>query len=825
MKNRYNRSTSINLALLFVLLVTTQLCLAGSFSGTVLDKKTNSPISGVRVSIGFTDSVTFTDANGYFSFDSILNNRKRITAKRKSESIQIRQLSQYSLMDLTVCPSVNKIRLFDLRGRCIFQENITKSGSFLHLPPVSKGIYVVELLENNLVKYGFKWNRINLLQTATIEGMDKKNVPSAQASTSGPVIFQNDFYYPVRLDTPSQIIFMEPDPRAEVFAGNKVSRYDFILTYDDSLSMERNALKEEYIPAEFSYNNTKFGKVGLRYKGSSYSLPNCFEEDGTRKDKTECHKISLKVKFDKYNESLRFFKMKRLNLHSESVDQSMMHDILGYGLFREMGIISPRCAFVQVYINGSFQGLYCAVEAIDGRFTDARWPENGDGNLYKEAWPVSDKKSHYTNSLETNDNPEDSADVSRMIAFYEAIQKSNKNTFKTMVSPFLDFDYWLHYIAADRVIHNSDGIMTWYNQPNWISNHNYFFYQPTATDSKLWLIPWDLHVTFAKKDPIVDVLGVPEWNVAPPNCKPVTIWGNNSGFPAHCDELTGLTADVLWDEFVKISEKMLKTCFDVKYLQKKIDNYKSLVDSVIQKDPHVYYDTWLGQVNMLRNDIVTLHSDFDDYIHERTVEADTTEFLQPFPGTGYLVVDRLNNFEFSPTGNIKTWSDYLSSQNTIVTLTHDTLNPLWGKADLLYSFVYDTAPGTGKYLEWTRVNLDFEKSTDLRSLKEIQINLKSDENREFFMFIRSPEYSKNDVLTEYGWWDGTMPKDSLRVFKVISISYAPWASGNNHDIVEKVLSNVNGIGFQSNPRFNGDGELSSPPDSGFLRIDNIRFVF
>lgn len=804
-----------------------KVCWSSSFSGTVLDKKTKSPIAGVRVSIGYSDTVTYTDVNGYFSFDKILGSRDQLSIKKTPESILIRQTSQHPVIDLTGCLSVNCFKVFDLRGRCLFKADISNSSRILQLPLMSRGIYVIQLLKDNQAKYGFKWNRMNLLQTGIFDGEYKKGF-SAQVSTSSPIVLQNDFYYPARLDALSSrtIIYMEPDPRAEVFAGKKVARYDFVLTHDDSLSMEKNALKEEYIPADFSYNNIRFGRVGLRYKGSTYSLPNCFEKDGTRKDKPECHKISLKVKFDKYDESLRFYKMKRLNLHSESVDQSMMHDILSYSLFREMGIISPRCAFAQVFINGSFQGLYCAVEAIDGRFTDARWPEDGDGNLYKEKWPVSDKVSYYKNGLETNDNPEDSADVTRMIDFYKAINNSSHGTFKAMVSPFLDFDYWLHYIAADRVIHNCDGIMTWYNQPGWVSNHNYFFYQPIAPNSRLWLIPWDLHVTFARKDPIVDVLGMPEWNVTPPDCEPVPIWGEDqTGFPAHCDKLTGLTADVFWDDFVRISEKMLSTCFDIEHLQKKIDVYKSLVDSVVRRDPHVDYNTWLGQVNTLRNDIVSLNVDFDDYIHKRKVENDTAEYLKPFTGSGYLLPNKLNNFEFEPTGNIGKWSDYYSSKNTTITLTHDTLEPLWGKADLLYSFVYDTAPGEGRYLEWSRINIDFEKPADLSSLKEIQVNLKSDVNREMFMCITSPQYSEYDVSVEYGWFDGTLSRDSLRVFKIKTISYAPWASGNPPDILEKVLANASGIGIQSNPRFNSDGELLLSPDSGFLRIDNIRLVF
>lgn len=814
------------LGILLILLAIAHPGMASTFSGTVLDSKTNGPVPHVRVSIGFTDTVTYTDDNGYFAFSAGSAVRDRYSVM-KSELISIKKTSQGSMINLNHCLSVNKVKMFNLNGRCFFRADLLNSRRVIQLPEVSNGLYIIQFLAGNKTLYALRWNSINISQFVNLETFPDKKQRSAQLSGSNPVVFQHDFYYPLSINEgPSpQTIFMKPDPRAEVFDETKIGRYDFVLTTADSLSMEQNALLEEYIPAEFSYNDVSYGKVGLRYKGSSYSLPNCFEDDGTRANKPECVKISFKVKFNEFTDSLRFYKMKKLNLHSESVDPSKMHDILSYALYREMGITSPRCAFSQVFLNGVFQGLYCAVEDIDGRFTAARWPDDGDGNLYKEKWPISASPDYYKTGLVTNDHPEDSADVSRMVQFYEAINSSDPATFKSNVSPFIDFDYWLHYIAVDRVIHNTDGIMTWYVKPGWVSNHNYYYYQQTTVDGKMWLIPWDLHVTFSKKDQIVDALGIPDWNVIPQNCDTIIIWGNQTGYPAHCDKLTGLTADLLWDDFVTISERMLNTCFDVNYLQNKIDRFKDLIDPVIQNDPRVDYNGWLGQVNALRNDIVTLNSDFDDYIHKRTVVNDTDEYLKPFDGTGYLSIDKLNNFEFESVGNEDVWSSYMKASNSSIQVLHNTINPLWGTADLLYSFVYNTEPGNGMYLEWGNMILKFENPEDLTTLKQIQVNLQSDSNREFWLYIASPEYGKNNLSVQYGWWDGTLSKDSLRVFKIQTAGYPSWATGSEPDILQDVLSNATGIGFQSNPHFGADGELVASPDSGFLKIDNIRFVF
>jgi hypothetical protein len=829
MEKPINRIMILLSLLAIVICSSVSALMASTLSGVVLDNKTNAPISGVRVSVGFTDTVTYTDKNGNFSFTGNSGTIRNVSTTF-SETFFMKRTARGTSIDLSNCRSITDIRLFDLSGKCLFRtaESSLYNDRIL-IPYMPGGMYIIQVLTNTGTAYALRWNSQNGSQSANIATHIDHNRRAAAAPTGNKKIeFRHDSYYPIRIVDSGTVVTvkMKSDPRGELFDQKKIGRYDFILTKEDSLSMEKNALLEEYIPADFSYNNIAFGKVGIRYKGSTYSLPNCFESDGIRSNKPECHKISFKVKFDNYIDSLRFYKMKKLNLHSESIDGSKMHDILGYELFREMGITAPRCSFAKVYLNGVFQGLFCAVEDIDGRFADSRWPEDGNGNLYKEKWPISKSPSYYKGGLITNDKPEDSADVSTMVAFCKALEMADASSFAQSVSPFFDFDYWLHYIAADRVIHNADGVMTWYAQPDWFSNHNYFLYQPKAAGEKMWIIPWDLHVTFGRKDPIVDAMGVPEWNVVPESCEPDSIlWGNQLGVPAHCDKLTGLTADVYWNDFVKISEKMLKTCFDVKYLQGKIDFYKNLIDTVIQKDPYVDHDTWSEQVSSLRNDVVVLNNDFNDYIHKRTVAEDTSGYTLPFEGNGYLVSNRINNFEFTPLGNEKTWSYYYVSENSSITVKHDTIQPLWGKGDVRYSFVYNPAPGEGQYIEWGRIFMKFEKVTDLSGLKEIRVNLKSDSNRDLWLFIASNQYTKNCVSTEYGWWDATSSKGTMKVFSLNSIGYPSWATGDLPNILSDVLTNATGIGFSSNPHYNSSGKLASVPDSGYLRIDNIRLVF
>jgi len=801
-----------------------------TYTGNVKDSKSGNPVKGCRVSLGYSNYVTTTDNNGNFilSDEVSVRNNKSIFS---SEKVDIQCSGGNAFLNFFAAPSVRKIGLFLLNGKCIYQTTILPETPLVKIPSLSNGIYVVRIENSFKTSASFRINTaINGKTHAIITSLSgstlKKN---GSAQSNEPLLFKHDSYYPQSISVPVSgstiTVTMKPDPRGQIFNETKVYSYNFTITKADSIKMEQDALLENYVPAQFMFNDSSIGQIGIRYKGSSYSLPNCFDDNGTRTDIPVCKKISLKLKFDKYSSSLNFFSMKRINLHSMSADDTKMHDILSYGLFREMGIISPRSAFVKVYINSVFQGLFLAVEDPDSRFADARWPEDPDGNMYKEKWPISDKDDYYKEGLETNEKPEDSADVSKMVSFYKAINGATASDFVDRVSQFINFDYFLRYIAVDRAIHNADGMMTWYVTDDWFGNHNYFFYEETATNGKIWQIPWDLHVTFNKRDPIVDDLGAPEWNIKPPTCEPVNLWGNSLGIPAHCDKLTGMTADLLWNEYVKICEQMLKTHFSVPHLTTKLDYYTSLIDTIVRRDPHMDHNSWLNSIKNLRKDITVLNTSYDDYIHKRTISLDTSGFTQPFSGNGYLVTDKLNNFEFTPSTSPSAWTNSIASANTTQSIIHNTSLPLWGTADVKYSFTFRSAPGTGKYLEWSIGGLSFEKETDLSNVKEIHINLKADSKRTIGISIFSPEYGKYNVSNRYGWIEGITEKDSIRVFRLSEATYPFWDTSNPPDILDRVLTHATGIVFQPDAKFDDNGKLISDPDSGFVQIDNIRFVY
>ena len=145
---------------------------------------------------------------------------------------------------------------------------------------------------------------------------------------------------------------------------------------------------EEYVEGSLTYNGETISPIGIRYKGSIgafvggvSSTPNWGNPSGHK----TATKLSMKVKIDWKGYNSTFYDLKTLQLHSMNLDPSQMHDRLGYWLFRQMGVPSPRAIHAKLYINGNYNGLYSVVEQIDVQFAEHHFSD-GTGNIYKNVW-------------------------------------------------------------------------------------------------------------------------------------------------------------------------------------------------------------------------------------------------------------------------------------------------------------------------------------------------------------------------------------------------------------------------------------------------------
>ena len=281
---------------------------------------------------------------------------------------------------------------------------------------------------------------------------------------------------------------------------------------------------EIYVEGSLTYNGETISPIGIRYKGSvgafvgGVSGENWANPSG-RKTAT---KLSMKLKIDWKGYHSTFYNLKTLQLHSMNLDNSQMHDRLGYWLFRKMGVPAPRCVHTKLYINGEYNGLFSLVEQIDEQFADYHFSD-GSGNLYKEVWPLksnnsiqSDKK-FYQGLVNNNFQ---GTNIGIIKSFAENILNANDSEIQTVIDHHMDLNKTIALAVVDRAIRNDDGPFHWYCDWGSCEPHNFFWYE-NPTTNKVHLIPWDLDNAFeniiSNSNPVTPIAD--SWGDTTNNCQ------------------------------------------------------------------------------------------------------------------------------------------------------------------------------------------------------------------------------------------------------------------------------------------------------------------
>ena len=334
-------------------------------------------------------------------------------------------------------------------------------------------------------------------------------------------------------------ITAEPQDEASVlFDQSQLHTYNILIAEPDLANIDRMPAAESLVPAMLELDGKRYGPFKVRYKGSAGAF--VYPCTSGAPDAPKNGKCSLKLDFNDTDPNARFFGLKKLNLHAMNADRSQLRDRLGYRMFRDMGVPAPRAAHARVLINGQLEGLFIAVEQVDGRFTRGRFGDGGQGNLYKEIWPMHDAVAAYTKALESNTKM---PDVQRMLDFKSALEKDSS---ASAAQAFLDRDYVLRVLAVDRVIMNDDGFLHFWcndgstqgNNPGQFGNHNYYWYEESQR-ARFWLVPWDLDNSFDNSEA---VRIEPVWNqpVTAAQCVCTEHPVSGPQRPAACDPLVSL---------------------------------------------------------------------------------------------------------------------------------------------------------------------------------------------------------------------------------------------------------------------------------------------
>jgi len=257
------------------------------------------------------------------------------------------------------------------------------------------------------------------------------------------------------------------DPTEELYAVTNLPRFDLELSEDalDDLARE----PREYTQGTFSYRGQVLAGIGVRLKGEA-SFRDMDDKPG------------FKLKFDKFNDGLRFRGLKRMTLNNNVQDPSFLSQPLAFAVYREAGLPAPRANSALVYVNGEYYGVYSNVETEDKVFL-ARWFDSNKGNLYEEGGEDFVPGAEGEFDLETNEDDNDRSDLTALV---NAIDRSTTDDFLEVVGKQLDMEHYLTYVVVEALIGGSDG----YSYGTG-SRNNFRVYRDPTSD-KFVLIPWGL---------------------------------------------------------------------------------------------------------------------------------------------------------------------------------------------------------------------------------------------------------------------------------------------------------------------------------------------
>lgn len=398
-----------------------------------------------------------------------------------------------------------------------------------------------------------------------------------------------------------------------IFDQKKLPTFELNLPVDQLAKIDADPSAEEYVEGSLTFEGETISPVGIRYKGSIGAYVGCLSGSdwANPSGRKTCTKLSMKVKVNWEDSDARFYGLKKLQFHSQNLDDSQMRDRLGYWFFRKMDVPAPRSIHARLLVNGEYLGLFALVEQIDGRFTRHNF-DDGTGNLYKEIWPLNSSgtpfsEQEYIDNLKTNEDENPSAAMIR--GFAQAIANASEMDRKSVVEKWMSIDEIMAYAVVDRTIRNDDGAFHWYCNGNSCAPHNFYWYEDPTTQ-KMHLIPWDLDNAFeniiSNANPVTPIGDV--WGGVSNDCQPyrVGIFGPTQRSAA-CDKLIGTWASYT-EEFAQKKQEFLEGPFSEERVNEKLEEWAAQIRAATEEASQKHDDAisvaqWESAIGVLKSQL------------------------------------------------------------------------------------------------------------------------------------------------------------------------------------------------------------------------------
>jgi spore coat protein CotH len=215
------------------------------------------------------------------------------------------------------------------------------------------------------------------------------------------------------------------------------------------------------IACEFTFDGLRLDQVGIRLKGH---LGSGREMDG---------KAQFSVKFNEFTRGQELHGLKKLTLNNEVQFPHFVSRRLGYAIWQEAGIPTPRTALAKVSFNGEYFGLYAIEEAYNKQFLKRHF-EDPSGNLYEGSG--DDLSDVGGIDLDTNEELDDRSDLQALAAALAAPD----DRLLAEVGAQVDLEELYTYWAVERLVYHWDGYATLRQDEDCCSPNNYYAYRDPA---------------------------------------------------------------------------------------------------------------------------------------------------------------------------------------------------------------------------------------------------------------------------------------------------------------------------------------------------------
>lgn len=273
----------------------------------------------------------------------------------------------------------------------------------------------------------------------------------------------------------SELFVLQPDLSGEFFARDRVLQVDIQMdeaeyqtlrfegrTMGDLLSGCFRDFEYTNFRADVTIDGELIPDVGIRKKGFLGSL--------------SPSRPSMKLNFAVDDSSATYLSMRRMTLNNNRQDASATRQCISYQLFRDAGLIAPRCNFAKVSVNGQDLGYYTNVEGIDEPFLRRNFEDAG-GNLYEAqlAGFAPIRKDEF--QLKTNESVNDRSDLDAVVSALAA----DDDNLLPLLEQVVDIDQFMDFWAMEIITGHWDGATG-------NSNNNFIYYEPRS--QRFSFIPW-----------------------------------------------------------------------------------------------------------------------------------------------------------------------------------------------------------------------------------------------------------------------------------------------------------------------------------------------